>query len=469
MKFLDLLKLSLHSIYYNKIRTFITVIIVFVVSLLIMVISIIGLSFLESIDSAYVAMYDKTGATFQLESYYKNSDNNDENVWRNISEEEYVAVMDQFKVYPELVDNVILSANLESYYLYDLDSKPTKTELDDIFTSHEFYSKYQNSRPESTIISSWGDLDTKSKGISYIKSGKHWNKEDEGEKKVWVSEAFIAQAASYGVYLDVNDYIVVCFVSYTYTNNEHTQVRGAERLKISGIFLNSALKELNNERDLFIDVMTAYSAMGENINLNSVQVINEPKISYVFDNEYKKMSTIVKKLNATIEPSSYNNRTQERFRCDLVENLKMVRIIGFVMIGAAVFICFIILIISIGSVANSVIISVDKNKRFLGVMMAVGLRNSGVKRIVQFEALLMIIIATGLAYGILRFFQQYFLPIIDFLMTMPGFTDSSIVVMPIYVPVITVLAFIFMALMFARKSLSKIINMDVISVISEVA
>lgn len=139
------------------------------------------------------------------------------------------------------------------------------------------------------------------------------------------------------------------------------------------------------------------------------------------------------------------------------------------MIGAAVFICTMILVISIGSVANSIIISVDKNKRFLGVMMAVGLRTGGVKRIVQYEALIIIMLATGLAFGLLKLFQRYFMPVIDFLMSLPGFTDSSIVVLPFYIPLITIVGFIAMALLFARKSLTKIINMDVISVISEVA
>ena len=163
------------------------------------------------------------------------------------------------------------------------------------------------------------------------------------------------------------------------------------------------------------------------------------------------MSEIVNNLNERIEPSVYNNKKKERFECDLVKNLKEVRIIGAVMIGAAVFMCFIILVISIGSVANSVIISVDKNKRFLGVMMAVGLRNKGVKRIVQFEALVIITAATGIAYGILLLIKKYFTYIIDFLMTMTGFKEN-IVVMPVYVPLITVMAFIVIALLFARRA-----------------
>lgn len=468
MKFFDLFKLSMHSIYYNKIRTLITVIIVFVVSLLIMVISILGLSFYESINSAYVALFEETGATFQLNSYYKSSDDGT-NEWRNITQAEYEIMMREFLEYPELVDNIYLNSYIENYYFYDLDTKPTSMELTNIYDSHEFYSKYNDSRINTEIISVWGDLDIRNKGVSYIKSGKLWNFEDEGSKKVWVSEAFIAKAASYGYFLDVGDWIVVSLSSWNWDGVTSSREVGAERLRIAGILLNSALEELNVSNDVFIDIMTAFDIIGDNLNINNVVVVSEPKIGFIFNQEYKKMNTVVNNVNKLVPPSKYRNRSEDRFKCDIIESLKMTRIIGAVMNGACLFICFIILIISIGSVANSVIISVDKNKRFLGVMMAVGLRTSGVKKIVQFEALIMIIMATGIAYGILWLASDYFLPIIDFLMQLPGFTDSSKVVMPAYIPIATVLAFIGMALLFARKSLAKIINMDVISVISEVS
>lgn len=468
MKFLDILKISLHSIFHNKIRTLITVIIVFVVSLLIMVISIIGISFYTSINTAYVDLYKKTGAHFNLESYSKNTKT--ESVWRSISSEEYDIMMKELNTCPEIVDNIEVNAGyLDTFYLYDVDSRPSSAQLEELYYNNTFFHKYGDYRPDVSIISVWGDLDPKSKGISYLKTGKLWTREDEGAKKVWVSENFITQAVNYGYYLEVGDYIVLSFISNTYSNEISTMKFHAEKFRISGILLNSALAELNQERDVFMDIKTAYDVMQESLNVNNISVVNEPRIGFVFENEYKKLNGVVKNINAAIDPSGYNNKKIERFKCDIVEQLKTVRIIGAVMIGAAVFICTMILVISIGSVANSIIISVDKNKRFLGVMMAVGLRTGGVKRIVQYEALIIIMLATGLAFGLLKLFQRYFMPVIDFLMSLPGFTDSSIVVLPFYIPLITIVGFIAMALLFARKSLTKIINMDVISVISEVA
>lgn len=468
MKFWDILKLSFHSIYYNKVRTLITAIIIFVVSLLIMVISIIGLSFYESVNTAYIDLFDETGATFELSSYY-NSNQDGDNTWRGINQEEYTYMMQQFAPYPELVDNIYINTYLETYYHYDLEDKPSNSVLDEMYNSNEFYSKYGGTSNNTSVFSSLGDLDIKSSGVSYLKSGRLWEPDDEGTSRVWVSEAFISKAASLGYFLEVGDYIVISLTCwYPDENDNYVRVSSAEKLRITGIFLNSALEDLNSEHDLFIDIITAYNIIGDYININNVYITTEPKIGYIFNQEYKKMNTIVKNINGEIEPSKNNNRTNDRFRCDIVENLQNAKIIGLVINGACVFICFIILLISIGSVANSVIISVDKNKRFFGVMMAVGLRNNGVKRIVQYESLIMIILSTGLAYGILKLFDHYFVPIIDFLMTLPGFTDATIIAMPIYIPIATIAAFIFMALLFARNSLAKIINMDVISVISEV-
>jgi ABC-type antimicrobial peptide transport system permease subunit len=465
MKFLDTLKLSLHSVFNNKIRTLITIVIVFVVSLLIMVISIIGLSFYNSISAAYVNMYDINGAVFNLETYSNYREGSD-SVWKPITAEEYNIVLEEFDKYPELVDNIQVDAGyIEPIYLFDYENKPAQEEANQILMD-DFWGKYGDARMDNRAFSSWGDLDIRSSGINYLKSGKLWTSDDNGANKIWVSESFITAAAGYGKYLSDGDWVVFAFI--TYNNETNEQIMRTEKLKIGGILLDSALKEINQQSDIFLDINTLFNIMDGNMDVYSLYIINEPRVAYNFNDEYKKMSEIVNNLNERIEPSVYNNKKEERFECDLVKNLKEVRIIGAVMIGAAVFMCFIILVISIGSVANSVIISVDKNKRFLGVMMAVGLRNKGVKRIVQFEALVIITAATGIAYGILLLIKKYFTYIIDFLMTMTGFKEN-IVVMPVYVPLITVMAFIVMALLFARKSLLKIINMDVISVISEVA
>lgn len=466
MRTLDVLKISLHNIFNNKVRTLITTVIVFVVSLLIMVICILGISFFKSINDAYIDLYEENGAIFQLQSYYNNEGDNHE--WRGINDEEYSLVMEQFQPYPELVDNVAISnVYMGSNYLYDIDTALSKTQLDELYNSHDFYQKYSDSRITTSVFSSWGDLDTQSKGINYLKEGAHWTRDDEGSKKVWVSESFLINAASYGLYLSVNDYVVLSFD--VWDHDAETNYVASERFRIAGVLLKSALVELRNDSDVFLDIVTVFNLMGNRVNLNSIIIINEPKIGYVFNDEYKKMHSIVRNINSSIEPSVDRSKARPRFRCDLVDYLNNVRIVGAVFIGASVFICFIILIISIGSVANSVVISVDKNKRFLGVMMAVGLKKKGVKNIVQYETLLIIMIATGLAYGIVRVFEQYLMPIIDYMMNLTGFTDSSQLVMPIYIPIATVLGFIIMALLFARKSLVKIVNMDVISVISEVS
>jgi ABC-type antimicrobial peptide transport system permease subunit len=467
MRLIDRLKLSLHSIVHNKGRTLITVIIVFVVSLLIMVISILGLSFYQSVDNAFMNMFDKTGTEFQLDSYYNSPDSE---TWENrgISMEEYTYTMSQFEGKPELIDNVVLDGNIEVYYLFDETEEPDD---DTLFTSGNFWSVYGDTRMNTQMISVWGDLDYESKSVSYIKSGRLWTKEDEGDNKVWVSESFITKAMEYGKYLSEGEDVVLAVINYVFDESlgySTPEVNFIEA-EICGVFSDEGLDKLGYSQEVYIDALTLYGALGDDISLNRVRIINEVKIGYDFNTEYKKMKEIVDNVNEQVVPSVDRNKTRDRFECGIVSDLKNVKLIGGVLIGACVFIGFIILIISIGSVANTIIISVDKNKKFLGVMMAVGLKRGGVKSIVQYEALIMIILATGLAYGVLYFVKDYFTPIIDFLMLTTGLTDDAIIAMPFYIPVITISAFIIMALLFAKNSLKKIAHMDVISVISEVS
>lgn len=472
MRFLDSIKIALHSIIHNKIRTLITVLIVLVVSFLIMVISIMTLSFYQSVDNAFVALFDKTGAVFSLQNSYVSEDGT-QGDYHAITKDEYSFVMEQFEDYPELIDNVVVSGNVETFYLYDLDEELSENELDALMDNGQFYNRYNSNRGRSQLFSAKGDLDYLSKGISYLKTGRIWNDDDEGSLNVWVSEAFIADASQYGVSLKVGDSIVlatVCYVREVVGENiNYNAVTRSETFKIRGVFLSEALEELNCDSDIFLETLTMYNIMGDDLEVHTLNIISEPKYGYIFNEEYKKMSSIVNDVNDEIEPNIYNKRKEDRFKCDIVESLQSVRLVGGVMIGAGAFIGFMILLISIGSVANSVMISVDKNKKFFGVMMAVGLNRGGIKRIVQLEILLVIILATGIAYGVLYFLRAYFTPLVDALMAMVGMTGASVILMPFYLPIIVVAAFIMMSVLFARHSLQRVTGMDVISVISEVA
>lgn len=465
MRFLDTLKLSLHSIFHNKARTLITVIIVFVVSLLIMLISILGLSFYTSLETTFINMYDESGTTFSLNNQWISSSDGTYKL-RGITREEYEIFVEEFSAYPELMDNISISGNMvQANYIHDFEDVPASQQQKKI---KENLWNFQYPQYDTQVFSPLGDLDTNSKAISYLKDGRLWTPEDAGQKYIWVSQSFIANALLYGDrYLSIGDSVVISILYWKYENSNHKEVFKFEKFKIAGIFLDSALKELNIMANLFLDLDTAYEIFGDDYYIDNITIIHEPRIGYNFNEEYKKMSAITDSLNERIEPSMYQSQPQLRFSCNLVDNLKEARIVGLVMTGAAVFICFFILLVSIGSVANSIIISIDKNKRFLGVMMAVGLNKRGVKRIIEFESLFIITLATGLAYGVLLALKPYFATILKGLQ----FSEilDIVIVMPAYIPIATILGFILMALLFARKSLAKITNMDAISVISEVA
>ena len=375
--------------------------------------------------------------------------------------------MDEFAKYPDLVDNVLIYYSApEAGYLYDINEPSVSLE----HIKQNFWNKYQSSNLNIGYFSGWSDLDYNLANVSYLKSGRLWNHNDENTMKVWVSEDFIYNALKKGVHLQVGDDIVLAFV--TNRNNETGDYSLAvEKFSIGGIFLNNALRELKISNNVFINVLTAANLLNDDLSINGIKVINDPRIQYNFEHEFKKMTEVVTRVNSIIQPEIYKNRTKDRFRCDIVDTLAGTRLAGLISIGAIVFISFIILLMSIGGVANSIIISVDKNRRFLGVMMAVGLNKRGVKRLVQYEALAVIFLATGAAYGALTYFAKDLGFLLDFMlrtiMDDTGFESS--VLIPVYIPVVSMAAFVIMALLFSKSSLKRIVNMDVVTVISEVS
>lgn len=466
MKTIDTLKICFHNIFRNKARTFITIVIVFIVSVLLMTISCFGISLLKSLNKNYVEMYDMEGAIFTLGPYQNMDGDNFE--WRSVTCEEYNIVINEFEKYPEIFDNIVIyTQNVMSALLFDFTDNPSPGDLAEVRNSYRY--KYADSELSVGCFSGWGDLDVNSAGVSYLKTGHLWNKDDEGSKKIWVSEAFIAAAANKGKYIKAGDSVVLAFSNVW--DSEGNYVLKTAKFVIAGIFINSALRELKIKNDIFINVITLCNVLGDSLNINGIKIINEPRVRYDFDTEYKKMEMVVHNINLAIEPSINNKDTSERFRCGIVDVLSGMRIGGFAAIGAVVFVSFIVLIISIGGVANSIIISVDKNRRFIGVMMAVGLNKRGVKRLIQYEALISILVATGAAYGVLRLSADYIKILVDGIMKSVGANAGfeSVISMPYYIPAISIISFIAMALLFARGSLTKIVNMDVVSVISEVA
>lgn len=132
-------------------------------------------------------------------------------------------------------------------------------------------------------------------------------------------------------------------------------------------------------------------------------------------------------------------------------------------LGAALVLSIIVILLCIGCVSNSIQITVEQNRKFFGMMKAIGLRNATIKRIVRWQSVFMIILsvigASLVGMGVMAMLRPQVAQV--FYADIP-FT------LPVYVPFIVLFLLVSLVLIFTTKSLNKISKMDVVSVISEV-
>lgn len=138
-------------------------------------------------------------------------------------------------------------------------------------------------------------------------------------------------------------------------------------------------------------------------------------------------------------------------------------IIAGSVLGAALVLSIIVILLCIGCVSNSIQITVEQNRKFFGMMKAIGLRNATIKRIVRWQSVFMIILSvigsSLVGMGVMAMLRPQVAQVF--------YTDIPFT-LPVYVPFIVLFLLVSLVLIFTTKSLNKISKMDVVSVISEV-
>jgi len=161
--------------------------------------------------------------------------------------------------------------------------------------------------------------------------------------------------------------------------------------------------------------------------------------------------------------------------CNALTDLTMSKIVGTVIIAVAAFLCLVLILLSIGSLANTIMISVDKNKKFIGLLKALGLNEKDLKSTIKMESVTTIVLGVLLAFGTVFLFKGMIGGLNELLLTamfsnyLNEIEYSIIFSLPIYIPIIVLVFFVFFTLLFARGSMSRIAKTDPMAVISEVA
>ena len=175
------------------------------------------------------------------------------------------------------------------------------------------------------------------------------------------------------------------------------------------------------------------------------------------------------------EPVERIERYHDGATCPAYEALMKNDAIRFIVLGSALVFAVILLAISIGSLVNSVIISIDGSKKFIGILKALGMRNRSLTLVIALE--MITLIGVGVLIGYLLLFALL-IPLHSLMGAVIGFAYSAymeILVfspsfsLPIYVFFGALAVFLLLTYIFSKGALHKAIKANPIEVINEVS
>ena len=444
MKFIDSLKLAFHNIANNKSRTILTIIIVFIVSTLIMGLTTFGIVFNTNSVGASKEVLNTQGTTYYLQGKINSVS---DGYYLDLSDNELDKLDELTTKHESIIDKISL---ISSFYIHS-------DELQFFYPTYIDVNNY--------------DL----KNDNVILSGRIWNKDDANKQNVWLSNEYVEFNKENGVNLNVGD-------NLNLTLEVRKEPYGSEfetmntTFTIAGIFDKELTKDstYDNGSDILMDYRYFYKTLNYSAFYDVQMSYKAPTTDYDFNKVYKEMKTFDKEMKDFYGVNIDNDQKRDRFNCSFIEEIQSAKLMGFITESILIVLAFIVLLLSIGSVANTVVISVDKNRKFIGLMKALGLNEKGVKRMIDLETFITVLIGIILA-GILLYVG--IAPILSVVMqkmidSMYGYMKikyTVVVNISILIPLATLLIFFIMTKLFSKGSLTKIASQDVIDTISEVA
>ena len=443
MKSFDRYKISLHNIKNNKSRSILTTIIVYIISLLIMVILCIGISFSSNTQNIIRKYYQESGeAIYVTYNNYGYGDGPvkllDVNAYSNLPSilEEYEDLIQYSKYdYNSMGNSIVvqehkfpISGNIE--ILEGRNVNPLDSNTNKVLVSADYAQKYYDST---------GDL---------LKPGDSFN----------YSFEFYTIGENYNSKNNVKNLTFEVAGIFEVKEDEDKKSYEQSLVSSSAPIIADAAYLINNVPSLYYTSLDYYHNVTKT-NFNSSELTD-------------KLDGLVNALSDTL-PN--NDPRWKNVSCYALDDLKMSSLIGTIIIGFASFLCLVLILLSIGSLANTIMISVDKNKKFIGLLKALGLNEKDLKSTIKLESITTIVLGVLLSFGTVFLFKGIVGDLNELLLSsmfatyLNSIEYSIIFSLPIYVPIIVLIFFIFFTLLFARGSMSKIAKTDPMAVISEVA
>lgn len=452
MRFIDRYKISLHNIKNNKSRSILTTVIVFVISILVMAIMCFAISFSSNNNKILREYYqsDKSQISINYSGYSESGGFGYDNIQ---------SLETTLNKYPEYINDV----NYQLIYYYK---------------NGEYYNYQQ-------LFYNFKISDYNYPKTYKIVQGRNIIKSDSNTNKVLVSEDYVDS------YYRVNNVLLVPGSQFIYHQEYPIYIQSTSTniiydipFEIVGIYeneenINDNYYYYGSDSNIVCDINYLCNNFDKtNTKISSV-VINTftSQTNFEFNNFYNALNDIYKELNNNTPKIvyNYNNKERDAFSCDAINTMRISNIVGWIIIGFAGFLSLVLILLSIGSLANTIMISVNKNKKFIGLLKALGLDGYDLKSTIRLESITTIVLGVLIAFVGLFIIRIPLSNLNEQLLTnvnsmyLNDINYKFSFEIPFYVPLGTIAVFILLTLLFSHSSMSNISKTDPMAVISEVA
>ena len=468
MKFFDAFRIALHNLWQNKSRTILTIIIVLVVSALIMAMCLIGTNFISNNERMLKMMLDTDGSTYYISGTYDEGGSSHSDSYRNPTLAQAIAAREIAHEHRDAVDYA-------GYTLAAYGGRPGTRSV--VIESDPFGNAVGNNPNDVVLLTDFA-FAMPEPHVAGLTEGRGWNAADNESHNIWLSSDTMLGFGRQGLDYRIGDMLSLTFTEYEEQYGDR-EVVSSETIDytIAGIFDKTESEySWSSAPDAYIAAAPAealFAGSAEDILIGDLTAgFYRAPDAYDYSKAVSAFKAYVGAVNRTIGPGyDWYGKETELFGNDFLDESEMLRLMGMLILGVLIILAFLILLLSIGSVANTIIISVDKNRKFIGLMKAMGLKNKGVKSIVYKEALVTIFLGVALAVCLVLCLGGPMETLLDFIFGSMayGYEFSVRFTLSPWVPVGTAIAFFLMAILFSRGSLNRMGKADVITVISEVA
>ena len=485
----DLSRLVCHNLWQNKSRTALTVIIIAVISGLIMVLCVVGTSFQRNMNNGGKQTLELAGSEY-LFSRVMISFSYWDQVYEPLTTEDRIAFDGIAHKYADVIDRTeyLLSPYMEDgvrstkFRLHwNLSPQDYETEKAYIQWYEKTYANAYSSFLEKMDLDlsdlTVADLsDYGFGGQERIVQGGKWSAEDNNQQTVWLSSKVVDEFKKEGIPLSAGD--TVTFVAISKEGNTLSKKYSFYTCTVEGIFDSESTRVplITSGYSAAKTIITGQKfldAFEKDIELTEIELqYRPPQEGYDYRKVYNEMKAFVQEVNARFPPYTLGSERHTRFESSFLSLMQALDFINVIVVAVLLAISVLILLLSVGSVVNTILISVDKNRRFLGLLKALGMRQKDIRKMTGAEILILIAFGVLLGVGILFALRRTICVLMgsmfSSMFTQLPFELAVEVWIPFWLPFVTAGAFFLFAWLFSRRSVGEFAGRNVIETVSEV-